>query len=66
LDYPSAKAAKLPIGSGEVESGHRHILQQRLKIPGAWWKIETADEMAHLRVLRANDRWNELWQQDAA
>lgn len=61
LDYPSARAAKLPIGSGEVESAHRHILQQRLKIPGAWWKLETADKMAHLRVLRANGRWPELW-----
>jgi len=37
LDYKTAREKDLPIGSGEVESGHRHILQQRLKIPGAWW-----------------------------
>jgi len=61
LDYQSARAKDLPIGSGEVESGHRHILQQRLKIPGAWWLLETADEMSHLRALRANGRWTELW-----
>lgn len=66
LDYPAAKAADLAIGSGEVESGHRHLLQQRLKIPGAWWLLENADEMAHLRVLRSNHRWQELWETEAA
>ena len=23
--------------SSEVESAHRHVVQKRLKIPGAWW-----------------------------
>jgi hypothetical protein len=30
----------LPIGSGEIESGHRYVFQNRLKISGAWWKME--------------------------
>jgi len=25
------------VGSGLIESGHRHVLQARLKIPRAWW-----------------------------
>gem|GEM_PF-5944210 len=58
--------SKLPIGSGQVESAHRTILQKRLKIPGAWWRLERAEEMAQLRALRANNRWHELWQQEAA
>ena len=37
LDYAGAKAADLPIGSGEIEAGHRHVIQERLKISGAWW-----------------------------
>ena len=57
---------ELPIGSGEVESAHRHILQKRLKIPGAWWRLERAEEMAQIRALRANQRWNEFWEQKAA
>jgi hypothetical protein len=35
LNYPAARQAGLPIGSGEVESGHRSVIQQRLKIAGA-------------------------------
>lgn len=66
LDYALALAEKLPIGSGEVESAHRSVLQDRLKIAGAWWHLETAEKMAHLRVLRANNRWEELWNNRAA
>ena len=35
LDYPRALAADLPIGSGLIESGHKHVLQARLKKPGS-------------------------------
>lgn len=66
LDYRKALEENLPIGSGEVESAHRHLLQKRLKIAGAWWRLERAEEMAQLRVMRANQRWNEFWQQKAA
>jgi len=66
LDDARALVEELPIGSGEVESAHRHILQKRLKLPGAWWRLERAEEMAQLRALRANNRWGELWQQEAA
>ena len=31
LDYPGALALGLPIGSGMIESGHRHVLPARLK-----------------------------------
>lgn len=66
LDYREALERDLPIGSGEVESAHRHLLQKRLKIAGAWWRLERAEEMAQLRVMRANGRWNEFWDQEAA
>ena len=28
----------LPIGSGKIESTNKHLIQKRLKLPGAWWK----------------------------
>ena len=34
----SARAAALPKGSGAVESANRSVVQNRLKIRGAWWK----------------------------
>jgi hypothetical protein len=61
FDYASALKAGLPIGSGEVESGHRSVIQARLKLSGAWWKEETAETMLALRTLRANDQWEAYW-----
>lgn len=66
LDYRKALEEDLPIGSGEVESAHRHLLQKRLKIAGAWWRLDRAEEMAQLRTMRANLRWHEFWEQKAA
>lgn len=61
LDYQSAIENDLPIGSGMIESGHRHVLQQRLKKAGAWWTHENAQRMAALRVLRANHDDDTYW-----
>jgi hypothetical protein len=61
LDYPRALRLDLPIGSGMIESGHRHVLQARLKKAGAAWLAEHADQIANLRVLRANRQWLSLW-----
>ena len=62
LDYASARAAGLPIGSGAVEGKHRSVIHQRLKIPGAWWLRENARKMLNLRTLRANEGcWDTYW-----
>lgn len=61
LDYPAAIAKELPIGSGMVESAHRHLIQARLKAPGAAWLPENAEAMAQLRVTKANHLWQTLW-----
>lgn len=61
LDYPRALRLDLPIGSGLIESGHRHVLQARLKRPGTAWLSENAETLAQLRVLRANGLWQHLW-----
>ena len=61
LDYAGARRQALPIGSGEIESGHRHVIQQRLKLAGCWWKETHAQAMLNLRVARANNLWNSYW-----
>ena len=61
LDYQDALARDLPIGSGEIESAHRYIVQQRLKRPGAWWRPANAEHMIALRILRANGHWQRYW-----
>ena len=64
--YKEAIAANLPIGSGEVESAHRYVIQERLKLPGAWWKENNAQAMLNLRSARANNRWDDYWKAKAA
>ena len=61
FDYPRALKHQLPIGSGLIESGHRHVLQARLKGAGTSWLPDNAERMAQLRVLRANHQWESLW-----
>lgn len=61
LDYAGARRQGLDIGSGEIESGHRHVVQQRLKLAGSWWKEPNAEAMLGLRVARANHLWQRYW-----
>ena len=61
LNYRDALANDLPIGSGEIESAHRYIAQQRLKLPGAWWRVEHAEYMLALRINRRNGDWAAYW-----
>jgi len=62
LDYPSAQNQGLPVGSGEIESAHRSVIQERLKRAGAWWNTTHARHMLSLRVTRANGLWEAYWQ----
>jgi hypothetical protein len=63
LAYDKAIAKELPLGSGMIESGNKHILQARMKIPGASWNIQTAENFARARAMRANQQWNQYWNQ---
>lgn len=40
----------LPIGSGMVESAHRHVLQRRMKLAGQHWSLAGARRMSRLRA----------------
>ena len=64
LDYAYALAHDLPVGSGLIESGHRHVLQARLKQAGAWWTEINAHALCQLRTLRANLQWENYWQKN--
>ena len=63
LDYAESKAEALPLGSGMIEGAHRHVLQDRLKLSGAWWKQDNLYAMAHLRVARANKEEDLYWRE---
>jgi hypothetical protein len=61
VDYDHFKELGYPIGSGEVESSHKSIPQKRLKLPGACWHPDSINPMLYLRIIRANDWWEDYW-----
>lgn len=50
MQYATFREAGLPVGSGIVESAHRHVLQQRMKRAGQHWEPQRAHRMARLRA----------------
>ena len=62
LHYNNAIKNCLPIGSGEIESAHRYIIQHRVKITGAWWLIDNAESMINLSIHRVNNNWDDYWE----
>ena len=61
IDYPSFLASAYPIGSGSVESGHKVVMQSRMKQAGMSWQVAHVDPMLALRCLICNDRWDAGW-----
>lgn len=61
VNYAYFKENDWPLGSGEIESAHRYIPQERLKIPGAYWNPNNVNPMLALRVVKANKWWGDFW-----
>jgi hypothetical protein len=51
MRYAEFRAQGLPIGSGMVESAHKHVLQVRMKQAGQRWSILRGRRMVRLRAL---------------
>ena len=61
LHYDEVISKSLPIGSGTIESGHKHVLQCRLKKAGAAWLLNNAESMARMRSIITNGNWDAYW-----
>ena len=51
MRYRTFRSLGLPVGSGIVESAHRHVLQVRMKRAGQRWSIVRARRMTRLRAI---------------
>ena len=51
MRYTEFREAGLPIGSGIVESAHKHVLQTRMKQAGQRWSMLRGRRMVQLRAL---------------
>jgi hypothetical protein len=60
MRYPELRAAKLPIGTGAVESAIRRVVNLRMKGAGTFWEDENAERMLLLRCRLKSGRWDEL------
>jgi hypothetical protein len=60
MRYVALEACKLPIGSGQVESAVRRVVNLRFKAPGSFWKETTVSGLMHLRAAFKAGRWDEI------
>ena len=63
IDYPHFRRQQIPIGSGHVESGHKVVMQQRMKQAGMRWAEENLNPMLALRVALCNQTWKATWRE---
>ena len=62
MQYPQYQQHGWPIGSGIVESGHKVVMQARLKGAGMHWAPVHVNRLLALRTAACNDRWEEAQQ----
>jgi len=48
------------IGSGAIESAHRTVVQERLKLSGQRWNKKGAQNVLNLRVVYKSGAWNKV------
>jgi len=60
MRYDSFKSARIPIGSGAIESGIRRVVNQRLKGNSIYWLEDHAEAILHLRAQLKAGRWDDL------
>lgn len=58
LDYSAFRAAGWPVGSGATESGHKQVMQARMKRAGMHWARANVNPLLALALVQHNDRWD--------
>lgn len=60
INYPSYVAVGYFIGSGVIESGNRSVMQERLKLPGMRWSVESAQFVLTLKCKYDSNLWESV------
>jgi hypothetical protein len=60
MRYVTLEACQLSIGSGQVESAVRRVINLRFKAPGSFWTETTVSGLMHLRAAFKAGRWDAI------
>lgn len=60
MQYHEYLKKGLLIGSGAIESAHRDVMQQRLKLSGQRWTRDGFQQVAQLRVVHKSGEWHKI------
>ncbi len=61
LRYDEYLAAGLPIATGVIEGACRHLVNDRMALTGARWRLPGAEAVLRLRALRSSGDFEEYW-----
>ena len=59
LKYPTFRRLGLSLGSGEIESNIRRVVNLGLKGNAIYWREETAKETLQIRAQELSNRWDQ-------
>jgi hypothetical protein len=62
LRYDEYLEQGYPIASGVIEGACRHLVNDRMAITGARWRLDRAEAVLRIRALRASHDFDEYWQ----
>ena len=62
LSYDQYLSLGYPITTGVIEVACRHLVNDRMEIVGARWRLERAEAVLKIRALKASDDLEEYWQ----
>jgi hypothetical protein len=65
MNYPEYISKNYYIGSGAIESAHRHVIQARMKKSGQVWSRKGAEKMIALRIVLKNGLFDQLFKKSA-
>ena len=57
IDYPTYRAKGYFVGSGAIESGHKTVMQERIKLAGMRWYQDAAEKLLALRAKLRSGLW---------
>lgn len=62
LHYDEYLEKGYPISTGVIEGACRHLVNDRMDITGARWRLDRAEAILRIRALRASGDFEEYWQ----